>query len=60
MSARQPGHLLAHIGFESIDQRPARGSKNGQALLGALAVDRALDLEQRVDAAHDLDGDRGE
>ena len=50
--------MLAHIGLEIVDQRPAQVSSNRQALLGALAVDGALDLEQRVDAAHDLDCDR--
>src|SRR5271166_6923022 len=60
MTARQPGRLLAHAGLEIIDQRLARGTSNRQARFGALAVDRALDRKQRVDAAHDLDGDRRE
>jgi len=58
MSARRPGRLLAHVGFEIVDQGPARGASDRETL--ALAVDRALDRKQRVDAARDLDGDRRE
>ena len=50
--------LLAQIGMEIVDQGPAQRLPHRQALFGALAVDRALNLEQRVDAAHDLDRDR--
>ena len=38
--ARQFGRLLAHVGHEIVDQRPALRAANRQALLGALAVDR--------------------
>ena len=58
---RQLRRLLAHIGqARLLDQCPALRSADGQALLGALAIDRALDLEQSVDAAHDLDRYRRE
>ena len=60
MSARQLRRLLAHVDLEIVDQRPAFRTADRNALLGALAVDRALDHKQRVDAAHDLDGDRRE
>ena len=60
MPTRQLRRLLAHIGHKIVDQCPALRSADGQALLGALAIDFALDLKQRVDAAHDLDGDRRE
>src|SRR5580658_3191433 len=57
---RQPRRLLAHVGHEIVDQRPAYGASDRKALFRALAVDRALDGKQRVDAAHHLDGDRRE
>jgi hypothetical protein len=40
-----------------VDQRPAERLPNGQALFRAPAVDGPLDLEQRIDPAHDLDRD---
>ena len=52
--------VLSHVNPERVDQRPARVATNSKALLGTLAVDRALDREQRVDAAHDFDSDRRE
>ena len=49
----------SHACLENLDdRRPEAGFPYGGAamrgLLGALAVDRALDHKQRVDAAHDL------
>ena len=58
--ARELGKLLAHIDLKLLDQRPAQRLPNVQTLLGTLAIDRSLDLEQRIDPAHDLDRDRGE
>ena len=57
---RELDDLGAEIGVQSFHQRPAFGLSHGQALRRALAVDGALDREQRVDAAYDFDGDRGE
>ena len=56
--ARELSELRAHEGMEIVDQGAALRAARSQSLLRALAVDRALDLEQRVDAAHDLDRDR--
>lgn len=56
-----PGELcavLAHPGFEFIDERSASFPAGGQALLGRHAVDLALDGEERVDAGDGLEGDR--
>src|SRR6185436_10718194 len=52
------GALLAHVDLKRVDQGLAPFLANRPALLGALAVGRPFDLEQRVDAAHDLDRDR--
>ena len=58
VTAGELGELRAHIDMKIVDQWPAQRLADGQALLGALAIDGSLDLEQRVDAAHDLDRDR--
>src|ERR1700694_4431686 len=57
MPASEPSELRTHIGMKILDQWPARYLPGGQALLGAFAIDGSLDLEQRVNAAHDLDRD---
>ena len=56
--ARELRELRAQVDVKILDQRPAHSSPRSHPFLGALAIDRALDLEHRVDAAHDLDGDR--
>ena len=58
VAPREPSELRAHIGMEIVDQGAAQRMARGQALLGALAVDRSLDREQRVDTAHYFDRDR--
>jgi len=60
VAAGEFGALLAHIDLQLLDQGPAVLPANCPALFGTLAVDPALDLEQGVDAAHDLDRDRRE
>ena len=50
--------MLAHIGFERGDERLRLLLPDRAPGLGRLAVDCALDGEQFVDAAHDLDRDR--
>src|SRR5665647_3266745 len=44
MPTRELDDLLAHIGVKILGQRPAQRLPNGQTLLGALAIDRSLDL----------------
>src|ERR1700730_10038780 len=58
MPTREVDDLLPHVGMKILDQRPAQLLPNGQTILGALAIDRSLDLKQRVDPMDDLDGDR--
>ncbi len=57
--ARETRARGTHPGLERVDQRldvlPARG----QPRLGAVAVDRTLGGEDRIDAGHGLDGERG-
>ena len=60
MAAGEFGALLAHVNLKLFDKRLAPLLADRPALFGALAVDRPLDLEQGVDAAHDLDRDRRE
>src|SRR5690348_2918868 len=58
-----PGELgapLTHVNLKLLDQGLAPLLANRPALLGTLAVDRPLDLEQGVDAAYDLNRDRRE
>jgi hypothetical protein len=49
------GALLAHIDLKRLDQRLAQFLANGPALLGRFAIDGPLDVEQGVDASHNLD-----
>jgi hypothetical protein len=56
--ARQLGPLLAQPGFEVGDERGAQFLPDGPTLLGALTVNGAFDLEQRVDAADRFQGQR--
>jgi hypothetical protein len=42
--------LLAHLCFQICDQRGAALLADSLAVIGTLAIDRALDLEQPVDA----------
>ena len=51
------GALLAHVDLELCDQRLAQVLANRLTLIGTFAIDGSLDVEQRVDAAHDLDRD---
>ena len=51
---------FAHIDLKLLEEGFAALLANRPALFGILAVDPALDLEQGVDAAHDLDRDRRE
>jgi hypothetical protein len=55
--ASEPSDLRTHIDMKIVDQWLAQHLPDGQALLGALAIDGSLDLEQRLDTAHDLDRD---
>jgi hypothetical protein len=50
VATRQLGPLLVQPAFQIGDQGCAQLLPNGTALLDALAIDRALDVEQRVDA----------
>ena len=56
--ARELGALLAHPALQVGDQRCAELLADSPALLGALAIDRALDLEQGVDAPDRLQRQR--
>ena len=47
--------MLAHIDLQRLDQRPAQFLANGSALLRRFAIDGPLDVEQGVDASHNLD-----
>jgi hypothetical protein len=50
--------LLAHVPLERGHERLRSLPPDRAPHLGRLAVDFALDGEQLIDAAHDLDGDR--
>ncbi len=56
--AREPGALLAHPGLQLGDARGAEILADHQPFGGGVAVDRALDVEQGVDALHGLQGYR--
>jgi hypothetical protein len=56
--ARELAPLLAHPRFQRYNQRPALSLAHGEPPLGRQATDRALDVEQRVDALHRLQGHR--
>ena len=56
--AREQGTLGPHPGLEIRDQKRAPLAAHREAPLGSLAVDRALDIEQRVDARHRLQSQR--
>ena len=55
---REPGALHAHPVLKFRDQRRAPLLAHGEATLGSLAVDLALDIEQRVDPLHRLQRQR--
>lgn len=57
-AAGQLGAMLDLDGMESVDQRPAPCTSNLEPLIGGEAIDLPLDLEQRVDTAHDVERDR--
>jgi len=57
VSTGEFGKLFPHVGVKILDQRPAQRLPNGQALFGALAIDRSLELKQHVDPTYELDGD---
>jgi hypothetical protein len=50
--------LLAHPAFQISDHWRTEFPPNSAALLGTLAIDRAFDLEQGVDATDRLKGQR--
>ena len=50
--------MFAHIGVKFVDQRSAQVLSNRPTFLRTFAIDRPLDLEQGIDAAHELDCDR--
>ena len=58
VAAREFGALVARPGFQVGDQRRAQFLAHRLALFGALSVDRALDLEQRIDPPHRFQGQR--
>src|SRR5258708_25488063 len=49
-----------HIGLQIGHERRALRLADGLSVVGTLAIDRALDGEEGVDAAHDLDRNRRE
>ena len=55
---REPGALHAHPVLKFRDQRRAPLAAHREATLGSLAVDLALDVEQRVDPLHRLQRQR--
>jgi hypothetical protein len=60
VTAGELGALLTHIGFQIGNQRSALRLPDSLSVVKALAIDRALDCEQGVDATHDLDRNRRE
>jgi hypothetical protein len=58
--AREAGALLAKPGFQTGQKRRALVLADAQTLDRGKAVDGALDAEQRVDACHRLQRDRGD
>ena len=57
MASGEFGALLAHVDLKLLDKRLAPFRANSSALLGILAINRPLDVEQGVDPAHHLDRD---
>ena len=55
MTSGKFGALLAHIDLKRLGQRLAQFLANGSALLRRFAIDGPLDVEQGVDASHNLD-----
>src|ERR1700679_2647548 len=58
MSAGQSIQLRAQVKLKFLDQRSAFVPPNRQTFVRGFPVDRSLDLEQRIDATHDLHSDR--
>ncbi len=58
MTSGEFGALVLQVDLKRIDKRLAQFPSDRLALLGMLAIDGALDVEQGVDAVHDLDRDR--
>jgi hypothetical protein len=56
--AREPGPLAVHPGFEVGDQRRDLRLPDGETCVGVVAVDRALGVEDGVDAGDGLAGER--
>src|SRR5262245_36623182 len=54
------GGVLPHIDLKILDEGPAQCPPNIQTFLRTFAIDRPLDLEQRVDPTYDLDRNWGE
>ena len=58
MAAGELGALFDHVSFQVRDQRRAERLASGFTLIGDLATQGPLDLEQGVDPADDLHGHR--
>lgn len=58
--ARQSGSLLAKPGFQVGQKGRALVSPHAQALACGKPIDGALDVEQRIDAFHRLERNRGD
>src|ERR1019366_1520702 len=56
VAARELGALLAHPAFQVGDQWRNELLPDNPALLGTLAIDRAFDLEQGIDASDRFHG----
>src|SRR3984957_336842 len=55
MTSGEFGALLAHVDLKRLDQRLAEFLANSSASLRRFAIDGSLDVEQGVDASHNLD-----
>jgi hypothetical protein len=55
--AREPGPRAAHPGLEVGDQRRDLRLPDGETCVGVVAVDRALGVEDGVDAGDGLAGE---
>jgi hypothetical protein len=55
MTSGEFGALLAHVDLKRLDQRLAKFLANSSASLRRFAIDGSLDVEQGVNASHNLD-----
>jgi hypothetical protein len=60
MTSAIDANALAKPGFQTGEKRRALFLTDTQTPAGTQAVDRALDIEQRIDAFHRLQRDRGD